>query len=620
MYHIEETISIDIGTSNICICYYYQNAIQLLQIDPGKSVFPSVIAFTKEGTVFGEAAKKSKNKVFQMKRILGRMFDDPVVSECARIWPFALVRDSKGIPAARLKLGEEDILITPIDFYVQFMNFIVQEVQKITHCAVKNVVLTVPANFGEHQRRAMISAANAVKLEVIALLNEPTAACIAYASSENLRGQKILVYDMGGGTFDVSIMEVTRDHVYKTLASNGNSHLGGMDFTECLYNHIVQAIRQSMPDIVLDHRKEAILREEVEQVKIKLSYSLEASVDLSEIDSTIEEEIIVSEDVFNKLTSHLINKSKVIVEETYQMAGLVSSDIDKVIMIGGGSRMECTRSAMNDIFEGKIITSIQPEEAVARGAMLYAINRSSTPAVSILGRSSILTIDQSSEIVNEEKSFPRSKLDETRITPVMKIEDINSLRYVVRVREDEVDELIPCNSHLSRTYIKEYQNYSDYVTTLSIDIAQGSFERFSENDFFARLVLTDLPARPRGEVRVRVEASINSFSQVSFKAWYNDQPAVLTDMKNLVDSRIMQVADEQALREKALNIERAQLRQKCLNRLNDLDRFLQVHPDEPWRQYYQELLRLAKTGDVTTEGLQQMLGYINDYLQNDNSI
>ena len=126
-----ETISIDIGTSNICMCYYYRNAIQLLQINPGKSVFPSVIASTKESTVFGEAAKKSKNKVFQMKHILGRVLDDPVVSEFASIWPFALVQDSKGMPVVRLQLGEEDVIITPIDFYLQFMNFIVQNIQKI---------------------------------------------------------------------------------------------------------------------------------------------------------------------------------------------------------------------------------------------------------------------------------------------------------------------------------------------------------------------------------------------------------------------------------------------------------------------------------------------------------
>ena len=322
IYDIEETIALDLGTSNSC-CYYFKD----LTVHPlsfiSANTLPSVISFTFKRTIFGEAAVHNKGKpdtAYELKRILGRKYDDPVVQECIKSWSFTVEPNEKGLPVAVLKSDNMTFDITPSDFYTYLIRHFKEQVEKKIERKVKSIILTVPAYFGEHQRKATTFAAKTADLDVVYLMNEPTAAAIAYACENDLRNKTILIYDLGGGTFDVSILRVTNS--FDVIATSGDAHLGGIDFTNRLYEWLLDSIKEEVGEIELTEKMKGKLQVLAEEAKLGLSANEFCDIDLEDLDIELST-IGVTREVFDRITRDLIERSKSAVLDCLSQAGMI---------------------------------------------------------------------------------------------------------------------------------------------------------------------------------------------------------------------------------------------------------------------------------------------------------
>ena len=564
IYDIEETIALDLGTSNSC-CYYFKD----LTVHPlsfiSANTLPSVISFTFKRTIFGEAAVHNKGKpdtAYELKRILGRKYDDPVVQECIKSWSFTVEPNEKGLPVAVLKSDNMTFDITPSDFYTYLIRHFKEQVEKKIERKVKSIILTVPAYFGEYQRRETISAAKTADLDVVYLMNEPTAAAIAYACENDLRNKTILIYDLGGGTFDVSILRVTNS--FDVIATSGDAHLGGIDFTNRLYEWLLDSIKEEVGEIELTEKMKGKLQVLAEEAKLGLSANEFCDIDLEDLDIELST-IGVTREVFDRITRDLIERSKSAVLDCLSQAGMIPKDIDEVIMIGGSSRIPAVRDAMTSFFGGREVkATINPDEAVARGAMCFVCQKAGHNMV--CGMNDI-TDGTNIPVGGEGKVFAPESIE---------IHDISPMQYVIEIPNDEVDIVVPKGARLPFIQRKYYRTYEDYQTFISIHIAQGNSMKYSENDEYGELTIDNIPQKPKGEVRVELVATVDAFCQVSFKAFCNGIPAHLSVTNN------QWLTDIDGGRIKA-DIEKTkliQIRNKCSKMIDALHKLLDTIDDD----------------------------------------
>ena len=564
IYDIEETIALDLGTSNSC-CYYFKD----LTVHPlsfiSANTLPSVISFTFKRTIFGEAAVHNKGKpdtAYELKRILGRKYDDPVVQECIKSWSFTVEPNEKGLPVAVLKSDNMTFDITPSDFYTYLIRHFKEQVEKKIERKVKSIILTVPAYFGEHQRKATTFAAKTADLDVVYLMNEPTAAAIAYACENDLRNKTILIYDLGGGTFDVSILRVTNS--FDVIATSGDAHLGGIDFTNRLYEWLLDSIKEEVGEIELTEKMKGKLQVLAEEAKLGLSANEFCDIDLEDLDIELST-IGVTREVFDRITRDLIERSKSAVLDCLSQAGMIPKDIDEVIMIGGSSRIPAVRDAMTSFFGGREVkATINPDEAVARGAMCFVCQKAGHNMV--CGMNDI-TDGTNIPVGGEGKVFAPESIE---------IHDISPMQYVIEIPNDEVDIVVPKGARLPFIQRKYYRTYEDYQTFISIHIAQGNSMKYSENDEYGELTIDNIPQKPKGEVRVELVATVDAFCQVSFKAFCNGIPAHLSVTNN------QWLTDIDGGRIKA-DIEKTkllQIRNKCSKMIDALHKLLDTIDDD----------------------------------------
>ena len=564
IHDIEETIALDLGTSNSC-CYYFKD----LTVHPlsfiSANTLPSVISFTFKRTIFGEAAVHNKGKpdtAYELKRILGRKYDDPVVQECIKSWSFTIEANEKGLPVAVLKSKNETFKLKPVDFYTYLINYFKEQVEKKIERKVKSIILTVPAYFGEYQRRETISAAKTADLDVVYLMNEPTAAAIAYACENDLRNKTILIYDLGGGTFDVSILRVTNS--FDVIATSGDAHLGGIDFTNRLYEWLLDSIKEEVGEIELTEKMKGKLQVLAEEAKLGLSANEFCDIDLEDLDIELSTIGVTRED-FNLATEDLVERSTVVVKDCLSQAGMIPKDIDEVIMIGGSSRIPAVRDAMTSFFGGREVkATINPDEAVARGAMCFVCQKAGHNMV--CGMNDI-TDGTNIPVGGEGKVFAPESIE---------IHDISPMQYVIEIPNDEVDIVVPKGARLPFIQRKYYRTYEDYQTFISIHIAQGNSMKYSENDEYGELTIDNIPQKPKGEVRVELVATVDAFCQVSFKAFCNGIPAHLSVTNN------QWLTDIDGGRIKA-DIEKTkliQIRNKCSKMIDALHKLLDTIDDD----------------------------------------
>lgn len=376
-FDINKTIGIDLGTCNSCIAYWDHDHVEIVKPLQGQNnLFPTCLEVRDDGMVFGhDAAKnirKKKNVVYEIKRIIGRSYSDRVTQECVRNWFFKVIRDDEtDKPMISIPVNDEEYGYLPEDIYSQIIWHFKDYSEQYLNREITNVVVTVPAYFNNLQKEATRDSIISCDLNVIDLLNEPTAAAIAYCNQEQIINETVFVYDLGGGTFDVTILRVS-DRMYEVLGCGGDSKLGGIDFTNHTADIIKEKISECEPGFNFEKHSMKI-NTIAEEVKVSLSKDEYATIELSEFDDNYDGEIEISREEFNQRCSELFTRTRDKVNECLSQAGIYPEQIDRVILIGGSSRIFTIDSMLKDMFRNKpVMKNINPDEAVAKGALLYA--------------------------------------------------------------------------------------------------------------------------------------------------------------------------------------------------------------------------------------------------------
>jgi molecular chaperone DnaK (HSP70) len=370
-------IGIDLGTTYSCVAVWRGNRVDVCPNEQGNRITPSYVAFTKDGTrLVGDAAKNQaaqnpSGTLFDVKRLIGRKYSDATVQKDKSLFPFGLASDKSGKPVIELgdefKKAHSKTRFTPEEVSGMVLRKMKEIAETYLGQEVKHAVVTVPAYFNDAQRQATKDAGKIAGLKIERVINEPTAAAIAYGIDKLDHEENILVFDLGGGTFDVTLLSI--DHgVFEVRATSGNTHLGGQDFDHRLIEWCMsQFKRQSGIDIKDDNRAIQRLRKQCEMAKRTLSTQTSATIDCEALANGVDFSTTLSRAKFEELNLDLFKKTMVPVTQVLKDAGMSKGDVDQIILVGGSTRIPKIQDMLQEYFNGKELNkSINPDEAVVR--------------------------------------------------------------------------------------------------------------------------------------------------------------------------------------------------------------------------------------------------------------
>ena len=374
-------IGIDLGTTNSCVGIWLNGKVEIIPNDLGKRITPSVVSFAEE-TKVGEGAKfemvkNHENTVYSIKRIIGRKFTDLQVQNDMKMWTFKVVEGPKlQRPQIQIKINNEIKNYSPEQISAFILSKLKKDATEFMKREIRDAVITVPAYFNDSQRQATKDAGKIAGLNVIRIINEPTAAALAYGLDKNTtdkggRELKIIVFDFGGGTFDVSLLELN-DGIYKVIATSGDTHLGGDDIDDRLTEYCCEEFKKKY-DLDIKTNKKSLRRLKIvcEKTKRILSYNTTTTIDIDAIMNQKDFNINISREKLEDLCKDIFEKTKKPLDDVLQKSKLNKENIDDIIMIGGSSRIPKIIQLVKEYFNGKKPNiSINPDEAVAYGAAI----------------------------------------------------------------------------------------------------------------------------------------------------------------------------------------------------------------------------------------------------------
>ncbi|KAK5446227.1 Heat shock protein ssb1 [Exophiala xenobiotica] len=372
-------IGIDLGTTYSCVANYEGNNVEIIANEQGSFTTPSFVSFTDEERLIGEAAKNQAamnpaNTVFDVKRLIGRRFDDPTVKKDVESWPFKVV-DQGGSPMVQVEYLKETKTFSPQEISSMVLMKMKEVAETKLGKKVQKAVITVPAYFNDNQRQATKDAGAIAGLNVLRIINEPTAAAIAYGlgSGKSDKERNVMIYDLGGGTFDVSLLNI-QGGVFTVKATAGDTHLGGQDFDTNLLDHFKKEFqRKTKKDLSGDARALRRLRTACERAKRTLSNGTQTTI---EIDSLFDGEDFnaqITRARFEDLNAKAFNGTLDPVQQVLKDANIDKSKVDEIVLVGGSTRIPRIQKLLSDFFDGKKLEkSINPDEAVAYGAAVQA--------------------------------------------------------------------------------------------------------------------------------------------------------------------------------------------------------------------------------------------------------
>jgi L1 cell adhesion molecule like protein len=375
----EGAIGIDLGTTYSCVAIYEGTNVEIIANEQGSFTTPSFVSFTDEERLIGEAAKNQaamnpENTVFDVKRLIGRRYDDPTVKKDIESWPFKIV-DQGGNPMVQVEYLKETKIFSPQEISSMVLTKMKEVAEVKLGKKVSKAVVTVPAYFNDNQRQATKDAGAIAGLNVLRIINEPTAAAIAYGlgSGKSEKERNVLIYDLGGGTFDVSLLNI-QGGVFTVKATAGDTHLGGQDFDTNLLEHFKKEFqRKTKKDMSGDARALRRLRTACERAKRTLSNGTQTTV---EIDSLFDGEDFnaqITRARFEDLNAKIFSGTLEPVQQVLKDAAIDKSKVDEIVLVGGSTRIPRIQKLLSDFFDGKKLEkSINPDEAVAYGAAVQA--------------------------------------------------------------------------------------------------------------------------------------------------------------------------------------------------------------------------------------------------------
>jgi heat shock protein 5 len=371
----DTVIGIDLGTTYSCVSTYKGGKVEVIANEQGNRITPSYVAFMENGDrLVGDAAKNQAtinpvNTVFDVKRLIGRDYSDKSVQADKKLVPYSIVSDSNNKPRIEINQNGQLQRFAPEEISAMVLQKMKQTAEAFLGKEVTHAVVTVPAYFNNAQRQATKDAGTIAGLQVEQVLNEPTAAALAYGLGKKGPESNVLVYDLGGGTFDVSLLNLD-DGVFDVLATSGDTHLGGEDFDQRVMQYFIKMIqKKGGPDISSDNRALQKLRKEVERVKRALSSQQQARVDIDDLVNGFDFSETLTRARFEELNHDLLKKTLGPVKRVLEDAGLSKDDVDEIVLVGGSTRIPKVQQLVSEFFGGKELSKgINPDEAVAYGA------------------------------------------------------------------------------------------------------------------------------------------------------------------------------------------------------------------------------------------------------------
>merc|ERR1719297_130136 len=369
-------IGIDLGTTYSCVGIYKNGRVEIIPNDQGNRITPSYVAFTDDERLVGEAAKNQatinpSQTLFDVKRLIGRRFKESTVQKDIKLLPFKIV-DKSGKPVISVKVKNEDKVMAPEEVSSMVLTKMKETAENYLGKEVKHAVITVPAYFNDAQRQSTKDAGTIAGLNVLRIINEPTAAAIAYGLDKKTE-KNILVYDLGGGTFDVSLLTIDNG-VFEVVATNGDTHLGGEDFEQRVMEHFIKLYKKKKgKDLRKDVRAVQKLRREVEKAKRALSAAHQVRVEVESLFEGEDFSETLTRAKFEELNMDLFKGTLKPVQKVLEDADLSKKDIDEIVLVGGSTRIPKVQQLVKEFFNGKEPSKgINPDEAVAYGAAVQA--------------------------------------------------------------------------------------------------------------------------------------------------------------------------------------------------------------------------------------------------------